>query len=58
MSIFSLVRGGKEHEVFEMRIFGGEVLNSYSVRNNGVVRMRIKAVSFLTGGDSICGEGG
>ena len=29
MSIFSLVKGGKEHEVFEMRMFGGEVLNSY-----------------------------
>ena len=29
MSIFSLVKGGKEHGVFEMRIFGGEVLNSY-----------------------------
>ena len=29
MSIFSLVKGGKEHGVFEMRMFGGVVLNSY-----------------------------
>ena len=29
MSIFSLVKGGKEHGVFEMRMFCGEILNSY-----------------------------
>ena len=30
MSIFSLVKGGKEHEVFEMRMCGrGGDLNSY-----------------------------
>ena len=29
MSIFILVKGEKEHGVFEMRMFGGEVLNSY-----------------------------
>ena len=29
MSIFSLVKGEKEHGVFEMRMFGGEVLNRY-----------------------------
>ena len=29
MSIFSLVKGEKEHGVFEMRMFGGEVMNSY-----------------------------
>ena len=32
MSIFSLAKGGKEHEVFEMRMLGGEVLNSYISR--------------------------
>ena len=31
MSIFSLVKGGKEHEVFEMRMCGWGVLNSYKV---------------------------
>ena len=30
MSIFSLVKGGKEHGVFEMRMFGGDILNSYN----------------------------
>ena len=29
MSIFSLVKGGKEHAVFEMRIGAGGGLNSY-----------------------------
>ena len=29
MSIFSLVKGGKEHEVFEMRMWERERLNSY-----------------------------
>ena len=29
MSIFSLVKGGKEHEVFENANEGGGVLNSY-----------------------------
>ena len=29
MSIFSLVKGEKEHGVFEMRMFGWEVLNCY-----------------------------
>ena len=29
MSIFSLVKGEKEHEVFEMRIRGRGGLNSY-----------------------------
>ena len=33
MSIFSLAKGGKEHGVFEMRIFGGEILNSYTKCN-------------------------
>ena len=33
MSIFSLVKGGKEHGVFEMRMLGGEVLNSYKYTN-------------------------
>ena len=28
MSIFSLVKGGKGHEVSEMRMCGGDVLNS------------------------------
>ena len=31
MSIFSLVKGGKEHEVFEMRMCERGVLNSYKV---------------------------
>ena len=29
MSIFNLVKGEKEHGVFEMRMFCGEILNSY-----------------------------
>ena len=29
MSIFSLVKGEKEHGVFEMPMFGWEVLNCY-----------------------------
>ena len=31
MSIFSLVKGGKEHEVFEMRMCERGALNSYKV---------------------------
>ena len=30
MSIFSLVKGEKEHEVFEMRMCGEGFLNSYN----------------------------
>ena len=30
MSIFSLIKGGKEHGVFEVRMFGGDILNSYN----------------------------
>ena len=36
MSIFSLVKGGKEHGVFERRMFGGEVLNSYDDNVRGI----------------------
>ena len=41
MSIFSLGKGGKEHEVFEMRMFGGEVLNSYTI-NSYIEEMKYK----------------
>ena len=44
--IFSLVKGGKEHGVFEMRMFDGEVLNSYE-KGGAPVWARMPGRSFL-----------
>ena len=50
MSIFSLVKGGKEHEVFEMRMLGGEVLNSYQkneMKLNNKGQLHIKSLLMM-----------
>ena len=38
---FSLVKGGKEHEVFEMRIYGRGVLNSYYSKEEKINRVGV-----------------
>ena len=41
MSIFSLVKGGKEHEVFEMRMWERERLNSYVFLLELLIRLNL-----------------